>query len=124
MFESPCPVLTEEDIEKAFALLGKSDYEQQHVDCGACGSNTCYNMARKIALGVNIPFNCMVKAMEDAKREHEENLTAREQVALMEKTREADERMRIMLDATPNATILFDPNGNVIDCNSVGIAIL
>ncbi|MCL2120058.1 MAG: ATP-binding protein, partial [Planctomycetaceae bacterium] len=121
LFEPPCPALTEEDIEKAFALLGKSDYEKQHVDCGACGSNTCYNMARKIALGVNIPFNCMVKAMEDAKREHEENLTAREQVALMEKTREADERMRVMLDATPTATILFDLGGNVIDCNSVAM---
>jgi len=59
--------ITENDISKAYAMLGKTDYDKQHVDCGACGSDTCYNMARKIALGANTPVNCMVMAIESAR---------------------------------------------------------
>jgi len=70
--------LTNEDIRIAFDLLNKTDYEKQHIDCFACGSKTCHDMARKIALNVNIPGNCIFKAMEDAKLEHEENLLAHE----------------------------------------------
>ncbi|MCL2755378.1 MAG: 4Fe-4S dicluster domain-containing protein, partial [Oscillospiraceae bacterium] len=64
-------VLTDEDIAKAFEALGKTNYEKQHIDCFACGSKTCYDMARKIALNINIPNNCIVRAMENAKTEHE-----------------------------------------------------
>ena len=70
------PEITAEGIEKAFEALGKNDSEKQNFDCGACGSETCYNMARKIAVGVNIPINCIVKDMEDVKLEHEKNLAA------------------------------------------------
>jgi signal transduction histidine kinase/CheY-like chemotaxis protein len=73
--------ITDADIEKAFELLGKTDYEKQNIDCGACGSETCHNMARKIALNVNIPINCIVKSMEDARIEHEDNLLAHKQLA-------------------------------------------
>ena len=58
------PHITEEDIEKAFLLLNKTDYDKQNVDCGACGSETCRDMARRIALNVNIPISCIVKSME------------------------------------------------------------
>ena len=74
------PEITDADINKAYELLGKNDYEKQNVDCGACGSETCHDMARKIALGVNIPINCIVKAMEDAKTEHEHYVLANEQL--------------------------------------------
>ena len=111
------PSITDADIEKAFELLGKNDYEKQNVDCGACGSDTCHNMARKIALGVNIPIDCIVKTMEDAKIEHEKNLESHEQLLEMEKMREADERMRIMLNANPLCTQFWDRNFNIIDCN-------
>jgi len=73
------PQITDADIGKAFEMLGKNDYEKQHIDCFACGSKTCYDMARKIALNINIPNNCIVKAMEDAKAEHEESLIAHQQ---------------------------------------------
>jgi len=53
--------LSDEDIAEAFALLGKETHEQQVMDCGACGSDTCYEMARKIALKVNIPMNCIIR---------------------------------------------------------------
>jgi len=115
------PVITDDDIEKAFNLLGKDNYKKQNVDCGACGSRTCRQMARKIALNVNIPDNCIVKTAEDAKAEHNENLRSHVQLMQMEKTREADYRMRFMLDANPYINILFNKNFELIDCNLAAI---
>ncbi|MCL2808905.1 MAG: ATP-binding protein [Treponema sp.] len=111
------PKISNADIRKAFLLLGKTTYEKQHIDCFACGSKTCHEMARKIALNINIPNNCIVKAMEDVKIEHEENLLAHVQLMEMEKSHEADERMRIMLDSTPFAAHFWDENLNMTDCN-------
>jgi len=65
--------ITDEDIRKAFELLDKDNYEKQNVDCGACGSETCYGMARKIALNVNIPMNCVIAARDEALLEREHN---------------------------------------------------
>jgi len=67
---APFPRISDDDIAKAFELLGKHDYSKQNVDCGACGSDTCHNMARKIALNVNIPENCIVKSRDDVREEH------------------------------------------------------
>jgi len=63
--KSALPKLTDKDINKAFKLLGKTTYENQNIDCGSCGSETCLAMARKIALGISIPFNCIAKEKED-----------------------------------------------------------
>ena len=101
--------------------MGKTDEEKQTVDCGACGSVSCYHMARKIALGVNIPTNCIVMAMETAKKEHEISLAASNQLAAMEKAREADERMRLMLDATPLGAKIWDSDFQLIDCNQESV---
>ncbi|MCL2164225.1 MAG: response regulator [Oscillospiraceae bacterium] len=115
------PQITDTDIERAFASLGKTDYEKRHVDCGACGSDTCLGMARKIALNVNIPENCIVKSKEDTKAEHDYSILAHEQLIKMEKMREADERMRVMLDVNPQMNILFDSSFNVVDCNLAAV---
>jgi len=88
------PKITTADIKKAYDLLGKPDYEEQHIDCGACGSDTCYEMARKIVLNVNIPENCIFKSKEDARVEHENTIRALEQIAEMERVNDADERLR------------------------------
>ena len=86
------PVISDDDIDMAFELLGKTDYEKKNIDCSACGSQTCHDMARKIALSVNIPINCIVKAMEDAKIEHENYLAAHNQ--LLEAVKIAQEASR------------------------------
>jgi PAS domain S-box-containing protein len=78
------PELSDNDINVAFQMLGKTDDEMRNMDCGACGSETCLSMARKIALGVNIPDNCLVKVMDDAKEEHAENIASRERLKSME----------------------------------------
>jgi len=118
------PRITDDDIEQAFILLGKTNYEKQNIDCGACGSMTCRRMARKIALNVNIPVNCIVMSMDNAKLEHEENLHTQEQLTEMERTHEADELMRIMLNVNPHINILFDRNFNLIDCNPTAVSFM
>jgi len=117
------PQLTKSDIDKAFGLLEKDNYEKQHIDCYACGSKTCYDMARRIALNVNIPESCIIKTKDDAKNEHEENLLAHEQLAAIEKSREADELVRILLDATPLAAQIWDKSFNIIDCNKAALTL-
>jgi len=117
----PYPIITNSDIREAFELLGKKDYESQHIDCGACGSDTCYGMARKLVLNVNIPENCIFKSKEDARSEHESNIIALEQLAKLEKMREADERMRVVLAVNPHINVLFDSNFQVVDCNPAAI---
>jgi len=115
------PIITAADISNAFELLGKTDYGKQNIDCSACGSETCHHMARKIALGVNIPINCIVKSMDDAKIEHASNILAHQELAEMAKMREADERMRIMLDATPLCAHFWDENLKIVDCNQAAV---
>ncbi|MDR2554286.1 MAG: methyl-accepting chemotaxis protein [Fibromonadaceae bacterium] len=67
----PVPI-TQEQIEQAFIRLGKQDDKSRHFSCGACGNDTCYEMAVRVAKGVNIPNNCAEKTHADVKREHDE----------------------------------------------------
>jgi signal transduction histidine kinase/DNA-binding response OmpR family regulator/ferredoxin len=62
------------DITAAFEEMGLKNEELRRIDCGACGSKTCLAMARKIALKVNLPVNCIVKARADVIKEHSRNL--------------------------------------------------
>jgi len=61
------PKITKKDLKRASLLLFKTTSAKQNVNCGACGSGTCKEMARKIALNVNIPENCLVKSRDDVK---------------------------------------------------------
>ena len=118
------PIITKKDIDKAFGLLGKNTFEQQNMDCGACGSDTCLNMARKIALNVNIPDNCIVKSKEDAKKEHDENMIAHIQITEMEKQREANDLVRALLDSTPFGAQIWDENMTMVDINQATLNLL
>jgi len=51
--------ITEEQIESAFTSINKNTEEKRVFDCGACGSESCYNMACRIALGYDVPSNCI-----------------------------------------------------------------
>jgi len=65
---TPTPVsvrkITATDIERAFFLMNKETDTDRKFNCSACGSDTCYSMARKIALNVNIPENCLQNSRE------------------------------------------------------------
>ena len=66
--------VSEDEIQEAFKLLHKNTFVEQNFNCGACGSDSCREMARKIALGINVSVNCVVKARDDAVSEHEKNI--------------------------------------------------
>jgi iron only hydrogenase large subunit-like protein len=51
--------VSEAQIEEAFIALGKLTEEKRTFDCGACGSDSCRDMARRIAIGYDIPANCI-----------------------------------------------------------------
>jgi len=113
--------ISEEDIEKAFLLLGKTDREMQTVNCGACGCDTCRSMARKIALGVNIPINCVFKTMEDAKTEHAIYIQTHEQLMDMTRQHETDELMRVLLDSNPFGANYWNKDLQLIDINDATV---
>jgi signal transduction histidine kinase/CheY-like chemotaxis protein len=73
---------SEEAVEHAFGQMRKNTPDKRLVNCGACGSESCLAMARKIALNVNIPINCVIAARDDALLERERNA---EYLALMQK---------------------------------------
>ena len=65
--------VAEAKIQESFRILNKDTYVKQNFNCGACGSDTCRDMARKIAMGVNIPANCLVRTREQVEEEHNKN---------------------------------------------------
>ena len=69
----PYVEVTEAEINRAFSKMSKDTYAKQNFNCGACGSDTCRDMARKIALGINLPLNCIVKSRDDTVLEQHKN---------------------------------------------------
>ena len=57
--------VSEEGIENAFKALNKFTDEQKTFDCGACGCDSCFEMAKRIALGDNITENCIQKLNDE-----------------------------------------------------------
>lgn len=62
---------SQEDVEQAFQRLGKTTEEQRSHNCYACGCDTCYEMAVRIAKDIDVPENCMEKTRQDILHEHE-----------------------------------------------------
>ena len=62
--------VTDDQLERAMLQLGKETELDRKFDCSACGADTCLLMARKVALGLNIPANCIQKARNDIHSEH------------------------------------------------------
>jgi Na+-translocating ferredoxin:NAD+ oxidoreductase RNF subunit RnfB len=57
--------VTDEQIEQAYTALNKKTPAQKIFDCGACGCDSCYDMARRIVLGLSIPNNCIQKLRDE-----------------------------------------------------------
>ena len=57
--------VSQSDIDRAFESLEKWDTPARTFDCGACGCDSCLEMATKIAKGVNTTANCVEKAKHD-----------------------------------------------------------
>ena len=59
-----------DQIESAFKKLGKETDVERKFDCSACGADSCLDMAKQIASGLNITENCIQKTRDDVHREH------------------------------------------------------
>jgi len=62
-------VVTETQVEQAFDRLSKTTEVERKFDCSACGNDTCRDMAREIACGLNLPENCIQKERNDIHKE-------------------------------------------------------
>ena len=58
-------VLTEQEVEKGFEALNKTTEVQRTFDCGACGCDSCRDMAIRIVMGDNIAVNCIQKLTDE-----------------------------------------------------------
>jgi len=72
---TPAPVrpysATDAQIEHAFMQLHKYNDIDRMFDCVACGCDTCYIMAKRVACGINIPKNCIQKERVELHKEHD-----------------------------------------------------
>ena len=67
-------VVNDDDIEQAMDKLDKKTKIQRQFDCSACGAASCFEMASKIAKGVNVVENCTQKNKNDIMKQHDELL--------------------------------------------------
>jgi ferredoxin len=98
--------VNEGDIEAAFAAMHKKEDWERQFDCGACGSDRCVDMARKIARGVNIPANCVQQMRRNL---HAEFLAAKEiHTDVAENTQEIVERFDVLQNGVGRISQQFD----------------
>jgi len=62
--------VTDAQMDKAFESLAKRTDVDKKFNCSACGNDTCHEMAKEVACGLNIPENCIQKERDDIRREH------------------------------------------------------
>jgi len=67
--------ITEEKVKNAFVVLGKHNEASKNFDCGACGCDTCLEMAKRVAKGISIPEHCTEKMHSEALAISEGNLS-------------------------------------------------
>ena len=79
---------TKEQLNEAYLSLNKRTEEERHINCGACGYNSCQEMALAIVHGINMPMNCI----HFVKNSVEEEKAAVEK--LSEEIRQREEEIR------------------------------
>lgn len=65
--------VSEQQAEAGFGEMKKDSLEKREIDCGACGYESCRQMAEAIALGLNRKENCM-HYEKDALREEQDRM--------------------------------------------------
>lgn len=97
--------VSESEIEYIFASkLQKLTENDRHIDCRACGYDSCYSMAKAIALGINRCENCM-------------HFTK----ATLSKN---EERMTAIIESMPLCCMTFDSDFNISGCNEAMLSLL
>ena len=101
-------IVTGEEIESIFTeKLMKLTDNDQHVDCSACGYQTCRDMAEAIAHGINHHGNC-VYYVKNINQEHNQMM---------------EQRLKAMLDASPILCAIYNEEYKVIEANRAAAAL-
>ncbi len=88
--------VNEHQVEAGFEDMKKDTREKREIDCGACGYESCRQMAEAVALGLNRKENCM---------HYEKNALQEEQERMREITeqlRESQKRKQILYQEIMN----------------------
>jgi ferredoxin len=102
----------EREIEAAFSAMCKREVWERQYDCGACGSDSCHDMARKIALGVNLPSNCVQQMRSNL---HSEFLAAKQiHAEVSEDTKKIADRFDIFQECVGRISKQFDSVNRVV----------
>lgn len=83
-----------QELDAIFRELDKTTHEQRTVNCGACGYESCMDMATAIHNGNNYPRNCIHFVKNVVEREREKELDAA--LEIEEKNREILEKSNVI----------------------------
>lgn len=78
------------ELEQIFISLNKTTSASKEINCGACGYETCKDMARAIHNGVNRKENCIHYIKDLAEKEREDILRIRQQEKAAQEGRESE----------------------------------
>lgn len=69
--------ISDEQLEESFLAMNKITSESRRINCGACGYDSCEEMARAISNGFNVPDNCLhsIKEKLEEEKAYINNLT-------------------------------------------------
>jgi len=88
--------------------LYRLEDNNKYFDCSACGYNSCRDMAKAIALGINHRDNCVYYVKH----------------TLDKSTELIEQRLTTMLDASPMLCTVFNENGEISDVNNFVVGFL
>ena len=88
--------VNEHQVEAGFEDMKKDTREKREIDCGACGYESCRQMAEAVALGLNRKENCM-HYEKNALQEEQERMRK-----ITEQLRESQKRKQILYQEIMN----------------------
>lgn len=54
--------VSDEDIEKVFRHMGRTDEKDKNINCGYCGYSSCRQFAKAVCNGLNVPEGCILNS--------------------------------------------------------------
>ena len=93
--------VSEQEIQNAFARMGKQTEEEKQFDCHSCGYRSCRDMAIAVARGLNTPENCHEFMMKSIQEERYRVSQVNEKVLAMN-----DELMRVFKELYENIEVV------------------
>lgn len=125
------PEPPEDAVNEVLKIIGNPDHED-HLNCGACGYNSCREFASTVAKGLAIPEMChtfnlrnkqeYIETLRQTNKklaETKKALKESEEIALREKevAQSASDMLNNMLDKLPTGVVIVDNNLRILHSN-------